>query len=59
MPSNPPINNKIYVPIEKCHEVYYGTVCQDWKTPPEFEHDYQYYVDLLDPEIDGGEAWYI
>jgi len=56
-PSNPPLK-KLYVPIDKCHEVYYGTVFQYWKTPPEYEHEYQYYVDLLDTEIDDSGAWY-
>jgi len=57
MPSDPALE-KFYVPIEKCHEVYYGTVFQDWKGPPEYyEHEYQYYVDLLDPEINEGQPW--
>lgn len=61
MPSEPALE-RFYVPIEKCHEVYYGTVHQYWKTlpPPEpqsYEHEYQYYVDLLDPEINDGQPW--
>ena len=61
MPSNPPIR-EFFVPMEKCHEVFYGTVMQFWKTggvPPLYqEHEYQYYVDLLDPDLeDLGGPW--
>jgi|GEM_PF-4920429 len=52
MPSNPPLR-EIFVPLSKCHEVYYGTVTQDWSGTT-FEHEFQYYVDLLDPEIESG-----
>jgi len=48
----------IFVPIGACHETYYGPVEQDW---PEgitnYEHEYQYYVDLNDPDISEG-PWY-
>jgi len=47
----------IFVTIDRCHETYYGSVLQDWKVPPIFEHEYQYYVDLLDPEILEMGAW--
>ena len=45
----------LFVPIEKCHEVFYGSVLQSWVNPgaPYYEHEYQYYVDLLDPEVSG------
>jgi hypothetical protein len=55
----------IFVPIGACHEMYYGSVTQYWKPPvfpsedPPHEHEYQYYVDLLDPELaDLGGPWY-
>lgn len=38
----------VFVPLTNCYEVYYGTVLQDW--PPgvtNYEHEFQYYVDLL------------
>lgn len=43
-----PLTN-IFVDIDQCHEVYYGMVDQtDWyEGVPHFEHEYQYYVDLL------------
>jgi len=53
MPSNPPLK-RFFVPIDKCNEVYYGPVLQYWKEPPQWEHEYQYYVDLLDREIESG-----
>jgi hypothetical protein len=56
MPSNPPLR-ELFVPLQKCHEVFYGTVFQWWKEPPIEEHEYQYYVDLLDPELEGGGPW--
>lgn len=44
---------EIRVPLEHCHEVYYGSVFQWWKTEPfVWEHEYQYYVDLMDPDLD-------
>jgi hypothetical protein len=52
-----------YVPIDDCHEVYYGTVDQFWiMEPNHFEHEYQYYVDLWDAggpwnEMAGGHYW--
>jgi hypothetical protein len=56
-----PLHAQVFVPIEKCHEVYYGTVTQIWvnpQTPEDYlEHEYQYYVDLLDPDV-WGDAWH-
>jgi len=53
-----PLKTNLFVAIDKCHEVFYGTVFQEWMEPPNiFEHEYQYYVDLLDPEV-AGEPWY-
>lgn len=43
---------EIYVPIKDCHEVYYGVVPQFWNGT--FEHEFQYYVDLLGQY----EPWY-
>ena len=50
-----------FVPMRYCHEVFYGTVTQHWMQPVPpaehyYEHEYQYYIDLLDPEV-SGEAW--
>lgn len=45
----------VFVPLTNCHEVYYGTVKQTW--PPgttNYEHEFQYYVDLLGI----GSPWY-
>jgi len=56
MPGNPALK-RFFVPLRKCHEVYYGAVEQWWKNPPRWEHEYQYYVDLLDPTIESG-PWY-
>lgn len=52
----PAITN-LFVPIARCHEVYYGPVRQDWSGVPveTWEHEYQYYADLLDPEL--GAPW--
>ncbi len=52
----------LFVAIEDCHEMYYGTVTQYWREPPNFEHEYQYYVDLLAvaepwPEMEHGHYW--
>jgi hypothetical protein len=50
----------IYVSITNCHEVFYGTVTQFWNEgvgDDNNEHEYQYYVDLLDPYLDAG-PWY-
>ncbi|MBL7114673.1 MAG: hypothetical protein ISS35_02815 [Kiritimatiellae bacterium] len=60
----PEITN-IFVRIEDCHEMYYGVVTQLWVNPEPpyyFEHEYQYYVDLLDVaepwyEKEGGHYW--
>ena len=50
-----------FVPMRYCHEVFYGTVTQDWRQPVPpaleyYEHEYQYYIDLLDPRV-SGEPW--
>ncbi|HIE11035.1 MAG TPA: hypothetical protein EYP62_05425 [Kiritimatiellae bacterium] len=42
----------VFVPISNCYETYYGTVVQEWNDPDIFEHEYQYYVDLLDAGLD-------
>lgn len=56
MPSNPAIA-EIFVPFERCHEVFFGTVTQFWKGTVQ-EHEYQYYVDLLDPALGAAAgAW--
>ncbi|MBT3294035.1 MAG: hypothetical protein HN919_08095 [Verrucomicrobia bacterium] len=52
----------IFVGIEFCHEMFYGDVFQAWEEPPIYEHEYQYYVDLLavaEPwyEKAGGHYW--
>jgi len=41
----------LFVPFEYCHQTYYCCVTQYWWKV--FEHEYQYYVDLLDPRISG------
>lgn len=50
----------LFVNLDDCHETYYGTVRQNWLDilveAPVFEHEYQYYVDLLDPRINA--PWY-
>ncbi len=41
----------VTVLIDQCHEMYYGTVTQRWVNPEPpyyYEHEYQYYVDLLE-----------
>lgn len=47
----------IFVPITNCHEVYFCTVTQFWIDPFYYEHEFQYYVDLLDPTIPGVGPW--
>lgn len=37
----------INISITNCHEVYYGTVTQMWKGADYYEHEFQYYVDLI------------
>lgn len=44
----------LFLPLEYCHQTYYCCVTQEWIGV--FEHEYQYYVDLLDPRV-SGEAW--
>jgi hypothetical protein len=41
----------IFVSVTNCHETYYGSVFQSWLVPPGYEHEYQYYVDLLDQAV--------
>lgn len=44
----------VFVGIDYCHEMFYGTVTQFWYETTIYEHEYQYYVDLLDV----AEPWY-
>jgi hypothetical protein len=47
----------VYVSITNCHEMYYGTVVHDWpEQEVEYEHEYQYYVDLMATD-DGPQPW--
>ena len=52
----------LFVPLEYCHQTYYCCVTQTWLGA--YEHEYQYYVDLLDPRVSGvpwnvvSNAWY-
>lgn len=49
---------EITVALTNCHEMYYGTVEQDWiPGQTNYEHEFQYYVDLLDPDV-SGDPWY-
>jgi len=41
----------VFIPMKRCHEMYYCTILQEG-APYEFEHEYQYYVDLLDEQLD-------
>jgi len=52
-----PLFTNVFVPIDACHEVFYGSVWQGWAEVPGFEQEYQYYVDLLDTNI-FVEAWH-
>jgi hypothetical protein len=45
----------LFVPMRKAHEVFYATQPTPWAEEP-FEQKYQYYVDLLDPEV-SGQPW--
>ena len=47
--------SEFFVSIWDCHEVYYDTV-QQWWQPEPYEHEYQYYLDLLDPDVHG-DGW--
>lgn len=48
----------ITVPISYCHEVFYGSVTQTWlPNTTNYEHEYQYYVDLLDTNVADG-PWF-
>ncbi len=51
-----PLITNIFVPFEYCHEMYYGTVTQEWNGGI-FEHEYQYYVDLLNTNV-ADSPWY-
>ena len=50
-----PAISRVIVPMDRCHETYYGTVDQFWWDA--YEHEYQYYVDLLDPRIYEAAPW--
>ncbi len=43
----------LFVPLEYCHQTYYCCVTQFWQGAGVYEHEYQYYVDLLDPRVSG------
>ena len=65
-PGTPGTGTSFFVSISNCHEVYYGMVDQHWLGPDHYEHEYQYYVDLLDTNIavepwdtHGGEHYWI
>ena len=45
----------VFVAMDRCHESYYGTVTQSWNGI--YEHEYQYYADLLDGQIAAAGAW--
>jgi len=54
-PANPclpgELLEEVVVPIQYCHETFYGSLTQYWITQSEvtnYEHEFQYYVDLLD-----------
>jgi hypothetical protein len=51
-----PLLREVTVPIDKAHETFFASVQQVWKPGGPFEHEYQYYVDLLDTEV-SGEPW--
>jgi hypothetical protein len=55
-PLEPAITN-VFVPFQYCHEVFYGTVTQYWHMPHLYEHEFQYYVDFLNPEIANLGPW--
>lgn len=46
--------SSVFVNITNCHEAYYGSVTQYWEPGPftVYEHEYQYYVDLLETGIE-------
>ena len=43
----------LFVPLEYCHQTYFCCVTQYWQGVGVYEHEYQYYVDLLDPRVSG------
>lgn len=58
LPFTPALTN-IFVPITNCYEVFYGSIP---KLDGTFEHEYQYYVDLLNVdgpwnEVEGTHYW--
>jgi len=55
-PGYPEGGESFFVPIAECHEMYFGTVEQDWLGTNRYEHEYRYYVDLLSPEV-AMEPW--
>ena len=42
----------IFIPMDRCHEMYYCTIPQAGHPTYLYEHEYQYYVDLLDEQLD-------
>jgi len=50
-PGAPGAGANFFVSITNCHEVYYGMVDQYWLGTNHYEHEYQYYVDLLGTNI--------
>lgn len=47
----------VFVPIDGCHEMFYGSVYQGWLDTAGYEHEYEYFVDLLDTNLFDG-PWY-
>ena len=45
---------EVFAPLEQCHQVYYASVTQNWVESGYMEHEYQFYVDLLEV----AEPWY-
>lgn len=48
---------QVYASIDLCHEVYYGSVTQYWKGSDCYDHEFQYYVDLMNPAIANYGPW--
>ncbi len=55
MPGVPLAN--VFVDITNCHEMFYGSVTQEWIEPNFYEHEYQYYVDFFDADTGGIDPW--
>ena len=55
----------IFIPMDRCNEMYYCTIEQDPRSGYLLEHEYQYYVDLINERYDtlpwleeeGGHYW--